>query len=41
MNFRINGDEKRPVFCLFTLDAYCFDIVDEDDETYKLRLNIP
>jgi len=41
MNFRINGDEKRPVFCLFTLDADCFDIVDEDDEIYKLRLNIP
>lgn len=39
MNLRMNGDENRPVYCLFTLHSENLSIVDEDEEYYTAVMN--
>lgn len=39
IHFRINGDEKKPVYCLFTLHANDLLIVDENDTEYITVMN--
>jgi hypothetical protein len=41
MYFRMAGDEKRPVYCLFTLDGDIMEVIDEDKEHYIAKVSLP
>ncbi|MGG1481449.1 hypothetical protein ABE402_11150 [Bacillus smithii] len=40
LHFRINGDEKRPIYCMFAIDGSVLDVVGEDDEFYHAKINL-
>ncbi|WP_062235742.1 hypothetical protein [Fictibacillus sp. FJAT-27399] len=39
MNLRIDGDEKKPVFCIFALTSDNLSMVEETDEFYITEMN--
>lgn len=41
MYFRMNGDEKRPVYCLFTMDGDIIEVIEEDNEHYIAKISLP
>ncbi|TQR21809.1 hypothetical protein [Psychrobacillus vulpis] len=41
INFRLNRDEKRPVYCMYAVDAEVLEIVREDEDFYYTKFNLP
>lgn len=41
MNFRFDGDEKRPVYCMFAIVGDLLEVVHQDEEYYYTKINLP
>lgn len=41
VNFNLNTDIKKPVYCMFAIDGEVLEVISEDEEFYYTRFKIP